>query len=86
MNDAAEDKVYIEAMAEMLDRSVHTIRQWLREKEREPGNPVNLPDSLVPSREGGRQKIYWIYGQVDGMRAFADERESRRGWQGQAAS
>lgn len=86
MNAGSEDKVYIEAMAAELVRSVHTLRQWLREKEREPANPANLPDELVPSREGGRAKIFWTHGQLAGMRAFAEERERRRGWQGQAAS
>lgn len=76
-----EDRIYLEVMAAELHRAPHTIRQWLREKEREPANRDNLPDELVPHREGGRAKIFWTASQLEGMRAFAAARERRRGWQ-----
>lgn len=71
-----EPKIYIEEMASLLDppRAVHTLRQWLRERA--------LPKDLQPQREGGRQKIFWTRPQVDGLKAWAIKRASRRGWQG----
>lgn len=67
------DHIYIEGMADELGRAVHTIRQWIREGA--------LPRELRPHREGGRRKIYWLPDQVEGLRAFAEERSARRGWQ-----
>lgn len=65
--------ISIAQMAQILDRSDVTIREWIRRKV--------LPEDLRPSREGGRQKLVWSPEQVEGMRAFAEERGSRRGWQ-----
>lgn len=75
-----DDRIYLGEMAEHLDRAEHTIRQWLREKVREPNNTDNLPDELVPDREPPRNKIFWTRAQLVGMRAYALEREGRRGW------
>lgn len=80
-----DGKIYIAEMASELTRAEHTIRQWLREKARAPEDPNALPDELVPHREGGRARIYWTIEQLAGMRAFAAERDGRRGWQGQTA-
>lgn len=70
MNAQAEP-IYIEKMAELLDRAVHTVRQWIKE----------LPPELQPQREGGRQKIYWTRDQVDGMKDFSEQKLDKRGWQ-----
>jgi predicted site-specific integrase-resolvase len=74
MEGSTPRKIYIEEMAEKLGRAVHTIRQWIREGD--------LPKKLEPKREGGRQKIYWTEGQIQGLRNYADKRSARRGWQG----
>jgi hypothetical protein len=34
----------------------------------------------MPEREGGRERLYWSEGQVDGIQEFARAREARRGW------
>lgn len=80
-----DGKIYIAEMALELARSEHTIRQWLREKKRAPDDITCLPDDLIPHREGGRDRIFWLPEQLSGMRTFADERERRRGWQGQTS-
>lgn len=74
------ERIFLPAMAVELGRQPHTIRQWLREKEREPSNPNNLPSELIPHRKGGLQQIFWTHDQLEGMRAFAEARAARRGW------
>lgn len=71
---STSDRVYIEALARRLDpaRAVHTIRRWV--------NEGLLPAHLMPEREGGRERLYWSEGQVDGIQEFARAREARRGW------
>ena len=78
-----DGKIYLPEMAAELSRAEHTLRSWLRDKERAPQDPDQLPDDLVPHREGGRQRIYWTPDQLHGMREYAAERERRRGWQPQ---
>lgn len=68
-----DTKIYIEEMSDLLNRAPHTIRQWIGRGE--------LPAKLKPQREGGRQKIYWVEDQVDGLREFAKQKSARRGWQ-----
>lgn len=64
--------IYIEEMSKLLDRRVHTIRQWI--------GGSHLPRKLMPKREGGRRKIYWTEDQVEGLKKFAEERSRSQGW------
>jgi hypothetical protein len=68
--------IYISDMASLLDRAEHTIRQWLARDD--------FPAALKPSREGGREKIYWTQDQLAGMKNYAEERAARRGSWGRA--
>lgn len=67
-------RIYIAELAAMLEprRAVHTIRQWVAQGL--------LPDHLQPGREGGRDQLFWTADQVEGIQAFARERDARRGW------
>lgn len=60
-------------LADHLGRAEHTIRRWVNEEA--------LPADLMPSREGGRQKLLWSPSQLLGLERFARDREQRRGWQ-----
>lgn len=77
---SADGRIYIAEAAEELGRAEHTIRQWL--------GRADFPDALKPSREGGRNKIFWTLDQLRGLHDYADEREAQRGtWgRGSAAS
>lgn len=66
-----QDRIYIAEMANELGRAEHTIRQWL--------NRDDFPKELEPDREGGRNKIFWTRDQLEGMQAYAAEREANRG-------
>jgi len=76
-NGARSENVYIDEMGELIDRAPHTIRQWIREGR--------LPKRLLPSREGGRQKIFWPRSKVEDMKTFAEAQTARRGWGSQRA-
>lgn len=78
---ASIDYIYLPAMAKLLDRAEHTVRQWVAEKDRDPGRDGSLPDDLVPERIGGRRVIAWLPSQLDGLKDYAAERATRRGWQ-----
>lgn len=66
-----EDLMDIEAISRELGRAPHTIRQWLKRED--------FPAELQPAREGGREKLVWKPDQIEPLRAYADERASRRG-------
>jgi hypothetical protein len=70
-----DGRIYIGELEQELQRAAHTIRQWVAQGA--------LPAELRPSREGGRQRMYWTVDQLPGLREFAREREQRRGWQAQ---
>lgn len=65
------DKIYIDDLAKKLGRAPHTIRQWLKRKD--------FPRELKPSREGGREKIFWLPSQLSGLESYAQERMNNRG-------
>lgn len=73
-----DDRIYIDDLAQRLGRAPHTIRQWLHRRD--------FPRDLKPRREGGREKIYWVDGQLDGLMAYAAERMQRRGSFGRASA
>lgn len=81
----SREKIYLEDVARILDRAPHTVRQWVKDSERvlrltgELGSDC-LSRDLWPSREGGRSKMFWTDGQLDGLKEFAGAREKRRGW------
>src|SRR4051794_28787739 len=56
-----EDRVYIDALAEIIDRKIGTIRKW--------ENESRLPRHLVP-RRGTRRRRYWTHTQVYGPRGI----------------
>lgn len=70
----ADDRIYIEDLARRLEpkRAVHTIRRWVKDEL--------MPSHLRPQREGGRDRMYWVEDQIDGIQIFARAREERRGW------
>lgn len=64
-------RIFIELLSETLDRSTHTIRQWLRRED--------FPDALKPTVEGGRKKMCWVDDQLEGLREYGEQRERLRG-------
>lgn len=73
---ADDPQLTIADLAETLQRTEHTIRQWL---ERE-----DFPVGLLPER-GARNKLLWTKNQLKGLREYAQERASHRGWPKSAA-
>lgn len=88
-----DERAYLADMARLLDRSQNTIRAWVHEAQTiaemtggvVPADRGLLPKDLWPEREGhGRRRVYWSSGQVGGMRAFAQIKDSRKGWKATA--
>jgi hypothetical protein len=52
-----EERVYLRALAELIDRRMNTIRSW------------DLPPDLQPQRDG-RGWRYWLPAQVDEIRRW----------------
>lgn len=69
--DSPEDRIYIDDMVQRLGRAAHTIRQWVRR--------ADFPDYLKPQTEGGRNKLFWVEDQMDGLITYARAREAGRG-------
>lgn len=76
--DSNADRIYIDDIAVRIGRAAHTVRQWVRRPD--------FPAALAPGLEGGRNKLYWTEDQVQGLRAYAAERESLRGDFGRTAA
>lgn len=72
-----DDRIYIEELADKLERAPHTIRQWIKRSD--------FPQELRPSSEGGRNKLYWQSHQISGLETYASERAKNRGF-GRAAA
>ncbi len=93
MDDEYHGRIFISDLEEILERDARTIRCWVRDArkifEAAHSLPVGfgyLPQELWPEREdGGRGRIFWHQGQIDGLKAFAAEKDRRRGWQGATA-
>lgn len=64
-------RVFIELLSKKLGRSTHTIRQWIKRDD--------FPVDLLPQEEGGRKKMSWTEGQLEGLAGYAELRESQRG-------
>lgn len=87
MNDT--DRIFIAELEQLLGRNERTIRSWIRDATRiresvgiVPAGAGYLPRSLWPEQENaGRRRIFWRWDQVDGLVAFAADKDSRRGWQ-----
>lgn len=56
-----ENRIYIEALAEIVNRKVNTLRRW--------DNDDRLPAHLKPKR-GARNRRYWTHAQVYGSRGI----------------
>jgi hypothetical protein len=88
--DDFSDRIFIAELEEMLARDARTIRCWVRDAKRVydvagglPADGGYLPEDLWPTREeNGRGRIFWRSDQLDGVKAFAAEKERRKGWQG----
>jgi len=73
---AGSGRIYISELAALIVRAEQTIYQWVSREQ--------LPDHLLPQREGGRRRMWWTLSQVEGMREFADEKAAR--WRGNRSS
>ncbi len=87
--DDFSDRIFIAELEEMLARDARTIRCWVRDAKRMSilagGAETDgyLPSELWPEREeNGRGRIFWRQDQIDGLKAFAAEKDRRKGWQG----
>lgn len=90
--DEGAERIYMHQLTELLDRDHRTIRAWVRDAERHyetagpvaigitPPDPGILPRPLLPAREGGRKRLYWIPDQLDGLREFAQRKRQMAGW------
>ncbi len=71
---------------DMLGRNERTIRSWVRDARAmfdALGHVPDgyLPEDLWPTREdSGRRRIFWYEYQLVGLRDFADDKSSSRGW------
>lgn len=84
------DQIFMAELQDLLGRNERTIRCWVRDAARMArvaGEGVDLPDGYLPSglrpqqEENGRKRIFWSPDQIDGLRAFAEEKDRRKGWQ-----
>ncbi len=90
MNSDHPDKIFISELGrdDMLGRNERTIRTWVRDARKMFDAVGSVPDGYLPvelwpsNEDGGRRRIYWLHEQLDGLRAFAEEKDRRKGWQG----
>lgn len=81
VDDAEQEHIYVTDLAKRLFRTAHTIRQWIIRDDFRAFSEA-YPIDLMPSKEGGRGKIFWVEEQVAGIEAFAQSISSERGWAG----
>jgi hypothetical protein len=86
---AGETRIYLSDLAVQLGRKKRTIRSWVYDAVRLFELVGNVPDGALPRHlwpkreEEGRLRLYWLPEQVEELMKFADDRESRQGWQSQ---
>ena len=93
MDEDYSDRIFISELEGILERDAKTIRCWVRDARKVfvaigalPAGGGYLPQLLWPDREeNGRGRIFWSSDQISGLKAFAAEKDRRKGWQGATA-